>query len=456
MRTIFVLLLCVISLHTFAQLPGNSLQLKANGNFASVADAGSVSLNDTMTLEMMVYFRCGNGQSTFLMTKGWCGSTWSYYWSVFDQKLRFARWYNGLTGCSNNHAVFETSDSIPVNTWVHVAVVISDLSVNMYINGVEAGTSLISGNNGDGFHPSNQPIRIGNYVNLAGNNTGTPKANFDEVRIWHVARTPAQLLATMNNELIGNEAGLVAYYKLNESGSGAGISLANSKPGSLLPNGTTNGTATNVFFDNNSTILNALPACDPVLWLKADAGAFTDAGITPANEGQPVQQWNDQSANAFHCAQPDLTKRPVWQANAIYGKPALFFDGVNGNYWLENATQTPVATAGSARTYFVVGKAACNATGYAGGHLFTNRRSPNASTLEFVQNGNGIFHGGNFCCNHPEVTNVNFSQGQQQPFIGTWRTLGTNTNLDFWFNGQSKTTANANFLPYWQPLNRYL
>jgi hypothetical protein len=186
----------------------------------------------------------------------------------------------------------------------------------------------------------------------------------------------------------------------------------------------------------------------PVLWLKADAGVYQDAGVSLAMDGQNVQQWNDQSCNGFNASQPDATKRPTWQQYAFNGKPALWFDGVNGNYWLENTVNTPVATAGSARTYFVVAKAACNASGiYMGGHLFTNRRNAVASTLEFVKNGNnGIFHGGNFMSNHPQATSVNFEDGQKQPFVGTWTTEGTNTNLNFWFNGVAATTANANFM----------
>lgn len=191
------------------------------------------------------------------------------------------------------------------------------------------------------------------------------------------------------------------------------------------------------------------PLTPPVLWLKADAGVFVDAGITTATDGQTVQQWNDQSCNGYHATQLDASKRPTLQQYAFNGKPALWFDGTNGNYWLENTLNSPVAVTGSARTYFVVAKASCSATGtyYPGGHLFTNRLSSCASTLEFVQNGSaGIFHGGNLCSNHPQATSVNFTDGQNQAFVGSWRTDGTGTNLDFWFNGTAATTANANFI----------
>jgi|GEM_PF-1959046 len=180
------------------------------------------------------------------------------------------------------------------------------------------------------------------------------------------------------------------------------------------------------------------------LWLKADADVYSGGAL--AMDGEPVLNWIDQGCNRIVATQPSAANRPTWQQYAFNGKPALFFDGVNANQWLQNTAFTPVSTTGGARTYFVMAKASCNASGYTGGYLFSNRLTANASTLEFTKNGSSIFHGGNLCCNHPEATSVAFENGQNQPFIGTWRTGGTGTNLDFWFNGSSQTTANSNFV----------
>jgi hypothetical protein len=43
--------------------------------------------------------------------------------------------------------------------------------------------------------------------------------DIDEVRIWNLARTPADIQAAMNVRLSGTLGGLVAYYRLND-GSG--------------------------------------------------------------------------------------------------------------------------------------------------------------------------------------------------------------------------------------------
>ncbi|MFH1853505.1 MAG: DUF2341 domain-containing protein, partial [Candidatus Neomarinimicrobiota bacterium] len=48
------------------------------------------------------------------------------------------------------------------------------------------------------------------------------------------------------------------------------------------------------------------------LWLRADVGVYSDAGVTPATEGQSVRQWNDQSGNSRHFT--GAVKRPVFRA----------------------------------------------------------------------------------------------------------------------------------------------
>ena len=45
----------------------------------------------------------------------------------------------------------------------------------------------------------------------------------DELRLWNVVRTPAELAATRNVELAGTEPGLVAYWRFNE---GTGLAVA--------------------------------------------------------------------------------------------------------------------------------------------------------------------------------------------------------------------------------------
>ena len=95
----------------------------------------------------------------------------------------------------------------------------------------------------------------------------------DEIRVWNVARTQAQIQASMNTSVPTNSAGLRAYYKLDES---AGTSTADATGNGY--NGTlTNGSTWQV----PSTSVLAGPATT-ILWSPTNQ---TTSVITAANSG---------------------------------------------------------------------------------------------------------------------------------------------------------------------------
>ncbi len=63
------------------------------------------------------------------------------------------------------------------------------------------------------------------------------------------------------------------------------------------------------------------------LWLKADAGVYRDAGVTPAANTDDVYRWNDFSGNNNHASQPDGVHNPVYRTNIVNNSPALKFNG---------------------------------------------------------------------------------------------------------------------------------
>lgn len=74
--------------------------------------------------------------------------------------------------------------------------------------------------------------------------------------------------------------------------------------------------------NNTSAIQNRI-------WYKADAGVFSDAGITSAGAGSQVQQWNDQSGVGNNAVQATSAYRPTYRLNVVNGFPALRFSGSN-------------------------------------------------------------------------------------------------------------------------------
>jgi hypothetical protein len=111
-----------------------------------------------------------------------------------------------------------------------------------------------------------------------------------------------------------------------------------------------------------------------VLWLKTDQNVITD-------ENNKVSEWKDASQYANNVTQTNLSNQPSLLKNVFGKRSAVFFDGVNGKYFLSNNSAN-LTSAGSPRTVFIVGLldslATANGGGdfpSAGGTLLTFRRT---------------------------------------------------------------------------------
>jgi hypothetical protein len=112
----------------------------------------------------------------------------------------------------NQNVITTPNNTVDVGVWQHIAFVVDDPGNYVYIykngNLVSSAvwTGTISGN------PSSQLTLSQNSESFGG--------VMDDVRIWNVARSQSQIQNNMNNELVGNEAGLVAYYTFNHGTAG--------------------------------------------------------------------------------------------------------------------------------------------------------------------------------------------------------------------------------------------
>lgn len=61
------------------------------------------------------------------------------------------------------------------------------------------------------------------------------------------------------------------------------------------------------------------------LWLDAGRNVYSDAGTTPANDADTVQQWNDLSGKGNNAAQATSGKRPEYKVSIFNGRPVLRF-----------------------------------------------------------------------------------------------------------------------------------
>lgn len=81
-------------------------------------------------------------------------------------------------------------------------------------------------------------------------------------------------------------------------------------------------------------MFDATSIADCALWLKAYEGVFSDAGTTPAGNGDTVRQWSDFSGNNRHASQSSSGSRPTFNTGLKNGKPGITFDGNNDHFTL--------------------------------------------------------------------------------------------------------------------------
>jgi len=94
--------------------------------------------------------------------------------------------------------------SAPVGAWVHLAFV-SDTTTRLYVNGVLQDTIAAT-----------IPLPLGQIGYDSSGYAEYVKGILDEVRVWNVARTQAQIQAAMNHSLSLPQANLLGYWKFDE------------------------------------------------------------------------------------------------------------------------------------------------------------------------------------------------------------------------------------------------
>ena len=89
-----------------------------------------------------------------------------------------------------------------------------------------------------------------------------------------------------------------------------------------------------------------------MFWVKANSGAYIDAGVTRATtDAQTIQQWNDNTASLFHMSQATAANRPIYRTNNLNFNPGLQF--TNLTHFLLRATGISWTTNPVFTMYFV-------------------------------------------------------------------------------------------------------
>ena len=110
-----------------------------------------------------------------------------------------------------NTEALSSNNALSLDTWQHVAAIYDGANIKLYIDGIENSSTA----NSDPINTSSSSFKIG-QSGLGGR---WMNGKIDEVRIWNNVRTQTEIRENMCKTLIGNEANLVAYYKMDNSDS---------------------------------------------------------------------------------------------------------------------------------------------------------------------------------------------------------------------------------------------
>ena len=228
--------------------------------------------------------------------------------------------YDGATDLS-----ITSNSTLPLNQWIHIAVVSDGNSGTandvLYINGIADATGTL------GTMCLTDKLNLG--INDFGSNEHLNGA-LDEVRIWNVARTALQIRDFMAQTLMGNESGLVTYYRMD---TGAGATLYDLKD-------TNDGTLTNGPTWVSSAAFNTWIGSEGTGWDTAANWSRSAAPTTSDNVGViDYTGGNDPTIGATAYAHHLVITSNG--ALTISGSNTLFMHGnwINNGSFSANASQ---------------------------------------------------------------------------------------------------------------------
>ncbi|MCI0395709.1 MAG: FG-GAP-like repeat-containing protein, partial [Chloroflexi bacterium] len=180
---------------------GTALSFDGVDDYVAVPDSNSLDLAPQLTLEAWVRVEAFDKPWQAIVTKG-------------DMAYRLHRFGNSNTVAFGTnigpsaHDLLATSN-VADGQWHHLAATYDGAWKRIFVDGVEENAAPMFG-----------PVNVTTAPLAIGENLQAPGRFFngviDDVRLWNIARTPAQIQTDMNRSFYGNWPGLVASWPMDE------------------------------------------------------------------------------------------------------------------------------------------------------------------------------------------------------------------------------------------------
>ncbi|NOY80785.1 MAG: hypothetical protein GXP31_07245 [Kiritimatiellaeota bacterium] len=248
--------------------PGNALDFDGADDYVAANGVSAGVAGGPLTLEAWVRPAAGGGGNDTVMAFNTAagGNVLLLAYKPADARFYY---YDDSTG-----VVFST-DTFVAGRWYHMAVTIdgSD-NATLYVDGTIQATFTAT------VRPAADALFSVGQEFDGGNTSDHFYGSIDEVAVWSVVRTPAEIRASMNQELTGNEAGLSAYYQFNQ-----GVAGSDNAGVTTLIDRVTNG--------NDGTLKNFALTGDTSNWVDSYALVRPAAHMhPPTNHGGFTATWS--------------------------------------------------------------------------------------------------------------------------------------------------------------------
>lgn len=179
---------------------GNQINLDETNDYVVKTGVIATAI-DNLTIEGWFYATTISGSNRFLFYNG---NTSLNGYGVYISSS------GELIGILGGNALLSSGYTMPANEWVHIAFTRESGIWKLYVDGL-----LVTLTNN-----TSVPITPSGSFSIGANGFGSERfvGSVDEVRFWSTARTQTQIRQSYSSKA-GNETGLVAYYRFDQSSS---------------------------------------------------------------------------------------------------------------------------------------------------------------------------------------------------------------------------------------------
>ena len=189
---------------------GYALSFDGNHEYATAGDARFAPVGGPQTLEMWINYAAPSGTQDFLVLRTDFES--GVHVGIHDGALAAWRVYT-------DRVLVQAPNTPPAGSWHHLAYTYDGTTHLLYLDGTEVDSQTVPA---DDRTPTSAWLGTDGSGNLF-------KGLMDEVRVWALTRSAAQVAADMAHTPAGAQTGLVAYWTFDDAiNGGSSIDLSGS------------------------------------------------------------------------------------------------------------------------------------------------------------------------------------------------------------------------------------